>query len=380
MRIDEIEARLAEINGIVNGSEEFDVDALTSETRALIAEKAEIEKKAKKEAELRTAVSTAAVAEIEKKAKDERNMDKNIEIRNTPKYIEAFANCVKRSLGDTTDFAECRALLTENASDGTVAVPDMVLNTIKTAWDDEMIMARVNKTYIQGNVKIGFEISATDAVEHVEGSEAPDEENLSLGIVTMVAVSLKKWLKVSDEVLDLASAPFLQYVFNEVGHKLAKANADKVVTAINTSPVTSSATAPAVPKVTATTIAMGTIAAAIANLSDEARNPVIIMNKQTLAAFKAVQYANGYGADPFEGLDVLYNNSLKAFSAAGSGETYAIVGDLGFGALANYPNGQEITIKIDDKSLMEFDLVKILGRIFVASAVVAPNAFVRIVK
>ena len=35
--------------------------------------------------------------------------------------------------------------------------------------------------------------------------------------------------------------------------------------------------------------------------------------------------------------------------------TYAIVGDLGLGAQANFPNGDDIEIKFDDKTLMEKD-------------------------
>ena len=125
---------------------------------------------------------------------------------------------------------------------------------------------------------------------------------------------------------------------------------------------------------------MGTVAAALSELSDEAANPVIMMNKKTYAAFKAVQYANGYGADPFEGLTVVFNNTIKAFSAATTDQTYAIVGDLNHGALANFPRGEEISFKFDDKSLAEKDLVKIIGREFVAIGVIAPNAFVKIVK
>ena len=46
----------------------------------------------------------------------------------------------------------------------------------------------------------------------------------------------------------------------------------------------------------------------------------------------------------------------------------------------NFPNGQEISFKYDDLSLAEADLVKIVGREYVAHDVVAPKAFVRINK
>ena len=79
-------------------------------------------------------------------------------------------------------------------------------------------------------------------------------------------------------------------------------------------------------------------------------------------------------------MPVIFNNSLTAYSAATTGVTYCIVGDLGQGALANFPNGEEIGFKFDDLTLAAQDLVKITGRQFVGLGVVAPNAFAKITK
>lgn len=118
----------------------------------------------------------------------------------------------------------------------------------------------------------------------------------------------------------------------------------------------------------------------MAKLSDEAANPVIIMNKQTWGTFKGLQANNKYAYDPFEGLPVVFNNTITAYSAATTGVTYAIVGDLDQGALANFPNGDDIDIKYDNVTLMTNDLVRVLGREFVGLGVVAPDAFVKITK
>ena len=115
-------------------------------------------------------------------------------------------------------------------------------------------------------------------------------------------------------------------------------------------------------------------------LSDEAANPVVIMNKATWGTFKAAQYAGSFDVDPFEGLPVVFNNTITAASAATTGVTYAIVGDLGHGALANFPNGEGIDFKFDDMTLKKADLIEVLGREYVALGVVAPDAFVKIVK
>ena len=374
MRIDEIEIRKAEIRDIINSGEEFDVDALTEEVRQLDEEKAEIESRAAKEAELRSAVAPAVIEEIEMNdKKEERNME-NIEVRNTPEYINAYAEYLKSG-----NDKECRALLTENVS-GAVAVPELVYDIVKTAWERDGIMSRVRKSYLKGNLKVGFEISSSDAAVHTEGAAAPSEETLVLGIVNLVPASIKKWISVSDEVIDLRGESFIRYIYDELTYRIAKKAADQLIATIIASPAASTTTAPGVPAITASSIAMGTIAGAIGNLSDEADNPVIIMNKLSYSAFKTVQYASTSGADPFEGLPVVFNNSMKAFSAASTGDTYAIVGDLGHGALANFPAGEEINIKMDELSLAEKDLVKFVGREYVGLGVVAPNAFVKVTK
>ena len=104
------------------------------------------------------------------------------------------------------------------------------------------------------------------------------------------------------------------------------------------------------------------------------------MNPATIAAFKAAVYAGSFYADPFEGLKVIPTNALPAIGSASENDVYAIVGDFGYGALANFPNGEQIQIKVDDKTAMASDLVKILGREYVAVAPIANRAFVNITK
>ena len=125
---------------------------------------------------------------------------------------------------------------------------------------------------------------------------------------------------------------------------------------------------------------MSLVASAISQLSDEAANPTVMMNKATWAKFKAAQYAGGYNVDPFEGLEVEFNNTIKSFDEATTGQTWLIVGDLDQGALMNFPNGEDINFKFDDISLATSDLVKVIGRMFVAEDVVAQNAFVKVTK
>lgn len=353
-----------------------DLDALDSEVKSINAELEARKAAEAKKVEIRQAVAQGAGTVVETAPVEEKREMKDVaEIRNSKEYINAYADYIR-----TGKDAECRALLTTNATNGTVAIPDMVYDIVKTAWAKEGIISRVKKAYIKGNLKVGFEISATGAAIHTEGGAAVTEETLVLGTVTLVPESIKKWISLSDEVMDLRGEAFLQYIYDELAYQIAKKAADEVVSKIVTSGTQSTSTAVGVPVITATAISIDLVAQALGQLSDEANNPTIMMNKATWSAFKAVQYANNYGVDPFEGLDVVFNNTIKSFAAASTGDTFVIVGDLGQGALINLPNGEGIEFKFDDKTDMTKDLVRVLGREYMGIGIVGPDSFVKIVK
>ena len=129
----------------------------------------------------------------------------------------AYADYIKSGKDE-----EVRSLLTTNVGVGTVAVPDFVYDIVKTAWEKSDIMSLVRKVNGAGNLKVQFEISGSDAVIHDEGSGAVSEETLTLGIVTLVPVSIKKWISISDEVYDLRGESFLRYIYDELTYRIAK--------------------------------------------------------------------------------------------------------------------------------------------------------------
>lgn len=310
------------------------------------------------------------------------------EKRNSKEYINAYAEYVKSGLvKDYSMKEEERALLTTNTSNtgNYVEVPDLVFDIVKTAWEREELMSRVRRVAVKGNLKVQFEVSASDAAVHTEGAAAVDEESLVLGVVTLVPESIKKWISVSDEVIDMRGEEFLRYVYDELTYRIAKKNADILIGKIAALPQTLQVNASGIydtvsaNKIT-TAPAMATVATAIGNLSDETAEYTIVMNKLTYANFKAIQYANGYGVDPFEGIKVVFNNTLPAYDAANAGAVYMIVGDFRHGALANYPEGDGISLKYDDKTLMTADLVRILGRKYGAVEAVADKSFALIAK
>lgn len=371
MTVEELETRRAAIVTEVD-ADGADLDALETEARAIRDELEARKAAAAKRDEIRAAVAAGAgnitntIEKVENKPMNEN------EIRKSPEYLAAFAKYIK-----TEDASECRAMLTSNAS-GSVPVPVLVDEIVRTAWEKDEILARVRKTYLRGNLKVAFEKTADAAVVHTEGASAPSEESLTFGIVTMVPASIKKWIRISDEAAAMGDEAFIRYIYDELMYQIGKKLSALVVGDIAALDTTAGNTAPAAAKVTLAP-ALGTIPTAFANLCDEASDPVIIMNKLTYADFITAQAAANYAFDPFMGLPVLFSSALPAYSSASSNDIYAIVGDLK-GAQCNFPEGDGISIKWDDLSEAEADLIKIVGRQYVAHAVTANKHFTNIAK
>lgn len=375
MTLEEIEIRRAEIQELLT-AEDADLDALTAEVDALEARKAEINDAIEKRAALEERVKTEGV---EIRTFEQKETPK-MEVRNTPEYINAYVDYLK-----TEKDAECRKLLTtgadSNNGDNVVPVPEYLENGIRTAWESDGIMGKVRKAFIKGNVRIGFEASADPAVIHEEGAQAPTEEELIVGTILLVPQTVKKWISVSDEVLDMTGTDFLDFVISEIVYQIVKKTADMVIDTIDAAPATTSAAnGIGVAPVEVAELGLSTISEALGKLTDEAASPVLVLNRATEAAFKAVQYGANFSMDIFEGVPRIYTSALPAFADAEEDDTFAILGDLGRGVLANFPNGQGVRTKVDENTLATEDLVRVIGRQPVALGVVQPGALVKLVK
>jgi len=375
MTLADVEARLAEIEAELETRSGEELDALKAEVVELQERKAILADLEQRQADAKALEEKRAEAQVTtiETRKEEKTMQKIEEYRNSEEYINAYAEYIKTGKDE-----EVRKLLTTNVGDaGQVAVPDFVYDIVKTDWLKSGILSLVKRISVQGNMKVQFELTAGDAVIHNEGSGAVSEEELTLGVVTLIPESIKKWISISDEVNDMKGEAFLRYIYDELTYKIARKAEAILIGKIKNLPTSATSSSVNAKKVKAGA-ALGTIATALGELNAEAQNPVILMNPATKAAFKAAVYAGQFNADPFEGLTVYLTNDLPAISAASENDVYAIVGDFGYGALANFPNGEATEIKYDDKTLMTEDLIKILGREYVAIEPIACRAFVNI--
>ena len=263
MTIEELEARKAEIREAVE-QPEADLDSLEAEARA-INDEIEARRQAEAQrAEIRDKVAAGAgeATLVIPKMEEKKEMTLE-EIRSSKEYVDAFVKYIK-----TEDDSECRALLTTQAS-GVVPVPVMIDNIVRTAWENEEILSRCRKTYFRGNLKVPFERSADPAYVHDEGSTAPTEESLTIGIVEMIPKNIKKWITISDEAMAMGGEDFLRYVYDELVYQIIRKLAQLAVgdiAALNTSDSSSAVKAAKITAAPSVTV----IGEAYANLSDEA--------------------------------------------------------------------------------------------------------------
>ena len=372
--VEELEARQAEIAGMeTEGVETEELEARANELEAIQAEMEARKAAAIAAEEARKAVENGAGKTTEEH-EEEKKMDLK-EIRNTPEYINAYANYIK-----TGRDTECRdVLLSLNASaGGQLPVPDMLESIIKTAWEKNEFLSHVRKTYFRGNVRVPFELSATGAWVHAEGTTGLTEEAITIGIVELKPENIKKWIRISDEAIDLGGEDFLRYIYDEITYRILKELVAQLVADVTSAQASNGTDHIGIPVVK---VAPGVMVLpnAATNLSEEATDLCVVMNRLTEAKFNTAYASGQFAIDPFAGFTKVYTSALGAYDTLSENGVYAIVGDLK-ALQVNYPAGEGIVIKWDDLSLAEDDLVKVVGRQYAGHDITAPGCLVKLTK
>lgn len=370
----EIETRKAAILKEME-QEGADLDALKKEMEELRENADAIREAANKAEETRKAIASGAAGIVAGETHKAEKTDKTVdEIRSSKEYMDAYARYIV-----SEDDKECRALLTSNAAaNGQLPVPTLVDTIIRTAWENDQILSRVRKTGFKGNLKVPFERAADPAYEHGEGTTAITEEDLTLGVVELKPVMIKKFIRLSDEIVAIGGEALVRYVYEELAYQIIKLLSSKVIADIAGASTSHSGSAIGIPKI-AGEPSLTVVPEAEANLSDEAVNVVVIINRLTSAAFQAARVAGNFAVDPYDGLVVLYTSALPAYASASDDAVWMIVGDLN-GAQVNYPEGEGVITKWDDLSEAEADMVKVHGRQYAGHGVTGPGRFVNVKK
>lgn len=361
--LEEVEAKTEEANKI------------DDEVKELEEQKEEFEKQ-----EERMSL-TRSLSKVEIETRKE-NMENNMENKN--EYAINLRNAIVNK-----NEVEVRALLTELV-EGTAPVATYMQDRVEAVWERLSILNEVSISNYKGILAVPYEVSATPAEFHKEGTEGVTEETLTLGKTLLVPIMIKKMLRVSDEVLALTPAQFLDYLFDEVIYQVnlllensvVSRNAQDGVVGITNSALTESVTS---------NLTFNAINIGIASLLDIG-DPVVVMNRKTFYAnvmgltdqmerpiFQIATDNNGKAQHYINGARVLFTNGLKAYDEASANEPWAIVGDLKAYKL-NLPEGRMPIVLFDRYTEADADMNRIIGRILAGGDVVRPKALAKLVK
>lgn len=359
MNFEELETRRAELANEIPTADAERLDAINAELDAIEERKKEIKAEAEERAKaVDEVIKAPAPAPIIEERKEKEMTDR--ERRSTPEYIDAFVEYVKRGYDLEKLGEEKRALLTENATNGTIAVPVYVEDRINTAWESDDFMRRIHRTFFAGNVRVGVEVSADGAQVHKEGAAAITEENLEIEYVDLVADYLKKMVRVSHTAMALRGTAFLDYLYDELEHQIVLKAKSEAIKAVLASTLKATQTG---------ALTTANIINAQGKLSGDANDLVIITTRANAATVKAAALSAPYAYDPFDGLDVMYTD------AATLGDAEAVIVDLD-AIQANFPEGDQPKFIFDEYTEAPANMVRIVGRLAMAADLVKAGSAV----
>ena len=387
MNLEQIEKRKKELLEEIEKAETKErIAELQEEVRKLNEDKEKLEEEAREKRNLLNEIADGKGKKIEGGASTtmtrEERSKKLKDILSSEAYEIAYAEDIKHNTDKNT-----RSLLTDLVTGGSVPVPTYLEERINTNWESNEIYNLVNKTYFKGVAKIPFELSATDAEMHEEGAAAPNEEQLVLGTVEIKPATIKKWITISTEALELKGREFLDYIYDEIEYRIIKKLAGNIVNAIITAPTAATATAASITITQATRdVTVSDLITALGDISAEAKNVVYVMNKKTFYG-KVINLTASTGQPIFTpvadngelrpnifGHPVVFSDDLKEQDGTTTHETDIIVGDLS-GVTVNHPGERNVNFVTDPYSLAEDDLVKIVGKLMANAKVTKDKHF-----
>ena len=228
MRIDEIESRKAEIRGILDSEQEFDIDALTEEVRQLDAEKAEIEERAAKEAELRKAVEPSVIKEIKNQMKEERKMEEKVFTPESVEYRDAY---MKNLQGKPMSIEERTAL-----SGASYVIPTETLNKIYGKLEENQLIKEIDALYVPGYVSVPTASTVNDANWIAMASASTDSAD-AMGTVSLTAKKLIKTIEITADIQAMSIPAFQGWLVNKLAQKMEAAICAAIINGAGSSTV-----------------------------------------------------------------------------------------------------------------------------------------------
>jgi HK97 family phage major capsid protein len=393
--VDEVEAKKEEFeNADTDKRDELleEVEALTEEANKIEEDVKELEEQKDKLAEQEERMSLTS--NLSKAKIEERKSDmENVNVLATKEYNQMYADFIRGKVDkkEMRSYLESRALATTTEN---VPIPEVMQGFVETAWYEYGKFSRlVSETFEPAILKIPVEVEADGANWHDELGEEPQEENITLGQIILQPKMIKKWISLTDELMAMAADDFLRYIADELVYRVVLALDEAIINrtdaqglgviGIVDNPNT---------EVVSAELNFNAINVALANLVTF-EDLVIAMNPATFfnnfmgmvdevgrPIFNVVQDNNSRPQYYLSGHRVEFTQALKSEADASEGDPLFIIGNFRRGYRLNYPQGRNVITLVDPYTLATQDLVRMIGRLYVAGNVVKPKHFAQVNK
>ena len=322
-----------------------------------------------------------------------RNEATKKNILDTPEYRQAYVDMIRKN-----DMSGVEKILRDDpvyglaTTNDNVPVPTIWQSYVETAWYNYGKFSRlVSKSYVQGYLSIPLEASATGAVVHTEGADAPTEEEIVLGLIEIKPAMLKKWISLTDEIMAMTADEFLRYVADELVYRVVLKLDEGIINgALDTNGKGIVGIVGNTNTLTATkAIGFNTINEAIADLVTFDNLTVAINPKTFFGNFMGLTDLQGRpiynvahdntGKPQYfiNGLRVEFTQALPAYDEASANAVWAVVGDFR-GYRLNLPEGDMVRTLVDPYTLATNDKVRMIGRLYAGGNVAKLKHFVQI--
>lgn len=213
MRIDEINTRLAAIQGEIDTASGEALTALETEVNELTAERQQILDEVQTRQQLRANIAAGVVTGEIIENQEENTMENRTYNIESAEYREAFLLHLQ---GKELN-AEQRAAVT-----ATAAIPTQTLNQIFRYVEESPILSRIDMTHIPGNVVLPVEDTVADAAWVAMATAATDSAD-GINSITLAAHKLIKTVEITAEVEAMSISAFEDWIVAKLGEKIEKA-------------------------------------------------------------------------------------------------------------------------------------------------------------
>ena len=372
-----------------------EVEELTKEAETLEEEINGLkeQKETLEEQEKRMSMAKSLSKEVIEERKAEME-EKNI--FDTKEYNQLYADMIRGK----TDEREVRSYIersgSANLSTSTsyVPIPVIMQGFVETAWYEYGKFSRlVSESFEPGIFKIPVESSASAANWHTENGDAVSQEEITLAQIVLQPKMIKKFIALTDELMAMAADEFLRYVADELVYQIILALDEAIINRTdvgglgvigvagntNTTSYTAGIDFNVINKAIATLVTFDDLTIAMnpatffnnfMGLTDQVGRPIYQIAADNTG--KPQYFLNGYRVE--------FTNALPAYDSANAAAVYAVVGNFRRGYRLNYPQGRDVITLVDPYTLATEDVVRMIGRLYVAGNVVKPHHFAQLVK